>query len=281
GAAAGIALGNHSGWLSIPAMIAAGAIGGAALALVPAVLRAFSSTNEIITSLMLNYVGALVVNYLIFDSESYWRDTSSPTAKVFPQGKNLPAAASWPVSHAGGLYLPFGLLLGLVLATVVWLLYTRTRFGFEATARRRRRRLPDAAGRGRDQQLDRGGRAGIGGGLRDTAPLRRARGAAGRALRRPQPRRRRDDARRRRDGILGRAAQRVAAGRDPRRSARRRSDGAHPRVPRRQLAREPDRVGARADDLRGCCRLVVVPRQRPERGRPAGEARVRAVPAAF
>ncbi|MHB8641420.1 MAG: ABC transporter permease [Gaiellaceae bacterium] len=131
GAAAGIALGNHSGWLSVPAMIAAGAIGGAALALIPAILRAFFSTNEIITSLMLNYVGALVVNYLIFDSQSYWRDTSSPTAKVFPQGKPLPDAASWPVTHVGSLYVPFGLLLGMAIAAIVWVLYTRTRFGFE------------------------------------------------------------------------------------------------------------------------------------------------------
>ena len=98
GAAAGIALGDHSGWVSVPAMIVAGAVGGAALALIPALLRAFLSTNEIITSLMLNYVAALVINYLIFDSESYWRDTSSPTAKVFPQGKPLPDAASWPAS---------------------------------------------------------------------------------------------------------------------------------------------------------------------------------------
>jgi general nucleoside transport system permease protein len=131
GAAAAIALGNHSGWLSVPGMIAAGAVGGAALALLPALFRAFLSTNEIITSLMLNYVAALVVNYLIFDSESYWRDTSTPTAKVFPQGKNFPEAASWPVAHVGGLFLPFGLLVGVVLAFVVWLLYTRTRFGFE------------------------------------------------------------------------------------------------------------------------------------------------------
>ena len=131
GAGAGIVLGNHTGWLSVPAMIAAGAAGGAALALVPAILRAFFSTNEIITSLMLNYVGALVVNYLIFDSESYWRDTSSPTAKVFPQGKNLPDAASWPVAHTTGFYVPFGLLLGIVIAAGIWLLYTRTRFGFE------------------------------------------------------------------------------------------------------------------------------------------------------
>ena len=131
GAAAGIALGNHSGWLSVPAMIAAGAIGGAALALIPAILRAFFSTNEIITSLMLNYVGALVINYLVFDSQSYWRDTSSPTAKVFPQGKPLPDAASWPASHVGSVLVPFGLLLGVLIAAFVWLLYTRTRFGFE------------------------------------------------------------------------------------------------------------------------------------------------------
>ena len=131
GAEAGIALGNHSGWLSGPAMIVAGAVGGAALALIPAILRAFFSTNEIITSLMLNYVGALVINYLIFDSLSYWRDTSSPTAKVFPQGKTLPDAASWPASHVGALYVPFGLLVGVVIAAIVWLLYTRTRFGFE------------------------------------------------------------------------------------------------------------------------------------------------------
>ena len=131
GAAAGIALGNHSGWLSIPAMIAAGAIGGAALALVPAILRAYCSTNEIITSLMLNYVAALVISYLIFDSQSYWRDTSSPTAKVFPQGKNLPEAATWPAAHVGSLVLPFGLLLGIVIAALIWVLYTRTRFGFE------------------------------------------------------------------------------------------------------------------------------------------------------
>lgn len=131
GAGVGIALGNHSSWLSIPAMVVAGAAGGAALAAIPALLRAFLSTNEIITSLMLNYVAALVLNYLIFDSDSYWRDTSSATAKVFPSGKNLPNAASWPVSHVGSLMLPFGLLLGVVIAALVWVLYSRTRFGFE------------------------------------------------------------------------------------------------------------------------------------------------------
>jgi ABC-type uncharacterized transport system permease subunit len=128
GAAAGIACGEHSGWLSVPAMIAAGAVGGALFALIPAVLRAFLSTNEIITSLMLNYVAALLLDYLIFDSTSYLRD---PLSIGFPQGKLLPNAASWPVFHLGGIVLPFGTLLALVLAVVVLVLYARTRFGFE------------------------------------------------------------------------------------------------------------------------------------------------------
>ena len=50
---------------------------------------------------------------------------------MFPQGKNLPAAATWPTSSIGSLVLPFGLLVGIALAVLVWLLYSRTRFGFE------------------------------------------------------------------------------------------------------------------------------------------------------
>jgi general nucleoside transport system permease protein len=131
GAGAGIVLGNTWAPLSIAAMIAAGAAGGAAFALIPGLLRAFFSTNEIITSLMLNYVAALVLNYLIFDSQSYWRDTSTPDARVFPQGKTLPDSASWPAWHVGGLFIPMGFLLAVAVAALIAVLYTRTRFGFE------------------------------------------------------------------------------------------------------------------------------------------------------
>ena len=55
----------------------------------------------------------------------------------------------------------------------------------------------------------------------------------------------------------------------------------YPRVPRGHAAREPDRVGARADDLRWSGRPFVVPRERPERRRPAREALLFGVPAAL
>jgi simple sugar transport system permease protein len=131
GAGIALVLDGSPSVLTIPMMIAAGAAGGAAFALIPGVLRAFFSTSEIITSLMLNYVAALFMTYLIFDSQSYWRDTSTPEARVFPQGKFLPEEASWPTLDVGGLVLPFGFLVGLGLAAVLAVLYARTRFGFE------------------------------------------------------------------------------------------------------------------------------------------------------
>jgi general nucleoside transport system permease protein len=104
---------------------------GAAWGAIPGLLRAFLRTNEIITSLMLNYVAALVLNYLIFDSLSYWRDTS-PQALVFPQGKVLVDAATWPVATIGSFAIPLGFVLAAAVAVGIWVLNSRTRFGFEA-----------------------------------------------------------------------------------------------------------------------------------------------------
>jgi ABC-type uncharacterized transport system permease subunit len=117
----------------IGAMMLGGAAGGAFLAAIPGVLRAFFSTNEIITSLMLNYVVALIIDYLIFDSHSYLRDTTGFEASVFPQGKTLPPEATWSSWSIQGLVIPLGAVVAVGLAVALWGLYARTRFGFEVT----------------------------------------------------------------------------------------------------------------------------------------------------
>ena len=135
--AAGLYLGGH-GWptaVVIFAMVVAGCAGGAVWALIPGVLRAFFKTNEIITSLMLNYVAAYVLTYLVFNTESYWRQTKGFNASVFPTSKTLPNAALWPSAmiHArGGIALPLGAGIAVLVAFLLWFLFTRTRFGFEA-----------------------------------------------------------------------------------------------------------------------------------------------------
>jgi general nucleoside transport system permease protein len=131
GATVGLLLAGSPSPLIFAAMIAAGAAGGALLAAIPGVLRAFFSTNEIITSLMLNYVVALILDYLIFDSHSYLRDTSGFEANVFPQGKTLPDEATWSSWSLDGLVVPLGALVAVGLAVALWGLYARTRFGFE------------------------------------------------------------------------------------------------------------------------------------------------------
>ena len=57
-----------------------------ALGLIAGVLKAFARTNEIITSLMLNYVAGQLLTYLIFDSASPWRDVSTAAGALVPAG---------------------------------------------------------------------------------------------------------------------------------------------------------------------------------------------------
>lgn len=128
--AAGIALAGLPRPLVMVAMIAAGCLCGAVWAGIPGVLRAFVSTNEILTTLMFNYMAGLVITYLIFDSHSYWRDVSSASAKFYPQGKFLDKADWWPVLHVSGVAVPFGFVLGVLAVVVVsWTLHV-TRAGF-------------------------------------------------------------------------------------------------------------------------------------------------------
>ena len=131
GVTVGLLLAGAPSPIVIGAMMLAGAAGGALVAAIPGLLRAFFSTNEIITSLMLNYVVALILDYLIFDSHSYLRETKGFEASVFPQGKTLPNEATWSSWTLHGLVVPLGAVVAVALAIAVWGLYKGTRFGFE------------------------------------------------------------------------------------------------------------------------------------------------------
>lgn len=129
--AAGLFLHALPGPLLILAMVAAGLAAGSLWASIPGALRAYFNTNEILTTLMLNYVAANIMYYLIFDSTSYWRDLTSPSSRVFPQGKFLSATANWPALQVGSLTIPFGLIVAIGLAAILWGMIRVTRYGFE------------------------------------------------------------------------------------------------------------------------------------------------------
>lgn len=133
----GLSLRDQPGPVIIGGMIAGGLVAGAAWAIIAGLLRAYLNTNEIITTLMLNYIAGLVLSYLIFDSRSFWRDLTSSSGRVFPQGRPLSDAASWPaisipLDPSFPLLVPFGFLVGIVVAAIVWAMYSSTSFGFDA-----------------------------------------------------------------------------------------------------------------------------------------------------
>jgi ABC-type uncharacterized transport system permease subunit len=116
--------GTDAGVWVLPAMLAAGAVGGALYALIPAICKVRFGASEILTSLMLVYVAELFLDYLV---RGPWRD---------PNGFNFPTTAEFdPVATVPTLIEGSRLHLGAVIALIVVMIATvmlgRTIMGFE------------------------------------------------------------------------------------------------------------------------------------------------------
>ena len=108
--------------LVIPLMIMASFLGGALWALIAALLKLWASVNEIISTLMLNYIAILWVQFIYFDA---WKN---------PQGFGFPGTAEFPkvawLSRISG-QLHIGLILALVAAGILTLLLSYSKWGYE------------------------------------------------------------------------------------------------------------------------------------------------------
>jgi len=124
-AAGGVALlaDKSTGAWIVPAIIAAGVLGGMAWAGITALLRDRFNANEILVSLMLVYVADMVLSYLVFGP---WKD---PQGYNFPQTKTFEAVTQIPRLMPGS-RVTIGILLGLAGAVALWLFLFRTYAGF-------------------------------------------------------------------------------------------------------------------------------------------------------
>ena len=78
--------------IAVAIVVIAAALGGMVWATLAAVPRAVFGTDEVVTTLMLNFVALGIMNYLIFGSVSYWRDRTNlgyPAGKVIPDSTQL------------------------------------------------------------------------------------------------------------------------------------------------------------------------------------------------
>ncbi|MFT4101816.1 MAG: ABC transporter permease [Burkholderiaceae bacterium] len=96
-----------------PVVLIAGVLGGMAWAALVALLRDRFNANEILVSLMLVYVAAQLLNYLVFNA---WKD---PQGFNFPQTKTF-VASTWLPSLLPPSRLHWGFVVALALVGVFW-----------------------------------------------------------------------------------------------------------------------------------------------------------------
>jgi general nucleoside transport system permease protein len=110
------------GVLLLPLMMIGGMVGGAAWGFVPGALRARLDVNEIVPTLLLNYVAILLVDYMVHE---VWSDPQAfgfPLGKTFTDGATLPTLGNTAV-HAGAI-------VAVVAALIIFVVLGRTTWGY-------------------------------------------------------------------------------------------------------------------------------------------------------
>lgn len=125
GAFAAVGVGIHMdgpGWLVLAVMALAAIAAGAAWILVPALARAFWDVNEIITTLLLNFVAIQLVTW---SALGFWRDEK---AAVIQSTEEVPYTLP---DLPGSKSLTLALLVPFVIALVLWWVFRSTTVGYE------------------------------------------------------------------------------------------------------------------------------------------------------
>ena len=108
----------------VPLMFIAGFIAGGLFGAIPAILKVKFGTNEVISTLMLNYVAAQIVQLLVVGP---WK---GETQFGFPYTDDFPDSAVLAVIPGSRIHI-FTLCVAVVAAIVLYILVQRTKFGYE------------------------------------------------------------------------------------------------------------------------------------------------------
>ncbi|MBI9011068.1 MAG: ABC transporter permease [Clostridiales bacterium] len=116
--------------IHVPVVILVATIAGACWAFVPAILKAKYRVNEVVTTIMMNYVALEVVSYTVRNwIQSPHFDTES--MKVLPSAT---LRVEWLQNAFDGANLNIGLFIALIAAVVYAFVLNRTTFGYELKA---------------------------------------------------------------------------------------------------------------------------------------------------
>jgi simple sugar transport system permease protein len=108
----------------IPLMFLMGFVGGGLIALIPAFLKVRFNINEVIITLMLNYIVEQYVQYLVYGP---WK---GKTQYGFPYTDNLSQNALLPIIKGSRIHYPT-LLIAITLSILIFFIIFRTKLGYE------------------------------------------------------------------------------------------------------------------------------------------------------
>lgn len=139
-AATGVALvGGVPAMVAIPAMVVAGAAAGAGWAGIAAALRRRAGVLEVISTIMLNFIAAHLVGWLV-------RGPLQEPTGIYPQSSTIGEAARWPFLVPGH-RTHLGILLAVAACLIAWWIHARTATGFRALVVGLSERAAASAGR--------------------------------------------------------------------------------------------------------------------------------------
>jgi simple sugar transport system permease protein len=121
---AGAELAGADPIVAVPVAVLAGAAGGALFGFIPGWLKAYTGAHEVVTTIMLNYIAALIVSWAILGP---LRDQGASFARSPDVGNaGLPIIAGSP-----GHEMHAGVLIALLAVPILWWVLARTTAGFE------------------------------------------------------------------------------------------------------------------------------------------------------
>jgi len=117
-------------FLMLATMAVAALIAGALWGFVPGLLKAKLNVNEVITTLMMNYIAISFNNFFIY---AVWSEGGFQMSPVFPKSAWMPRLTdlSAQVPAFRGLTTHLGLVVGIVAAVVLWWVLYRSKWGYE------------------------------------------------------------------------------------------------------------------------------------------------------
>lgn len=119
-----------SPFIVVPVMLVCGILAGALWGGIAGWLKARFGVNEIITTLMLNYIAIQWVRFWVFGP---WSEGGFQLSRQFPREAWLPRLTDFAsvVRDFAGLTVHLGLVIAIVCAVLVWFWLSRTRTGYE------------------------------------------------------------------------------------------------------------------------------------------------------